>query len=120
MAENKQDELVRAYATLSALRKNIDQMACNSVAEAYVHLFNEALDRIEGIGVNISEFCIPESGITPRVTSIRTLTYGDKPAGPEYSKEKYVDKTLILTKLDAILGYLETITSEKPRKMGYI
>ncbi len=36
-----------------------------------------------------------------------------------YSEEKYVERTYILTKLDAILGYFEIITSEKPRRIGF-
>ena len=39
--------------------------------------------------------------------------------GFHHSEEKYVDKSFILMKLDAILGYFEIITSEKPRKIGF-
>lgn len=118
--ENKQDTLARAYAMLSSLRKNIDQMTTNNVPETYVHEFHAVLDRLEGIGKDVSEFRIPDSKIAPRVTAIHTLTFPDSPkGGADYSKEKYVDKSLILTKLDAILSYFEIITSKEPRKMGY-
>jgi len=120
MTKNSQDELARAYATLSSLRKNIDQKTVPySVPETFVHEFHTVLDKLEGIGIEVSEFRIPDKEVTPTVTAFRSLTFSNKPAGPVYSKEKYVDKLFILTKLDAILGYFEIITSEKPRKIGY-
>ena len=117
MVENKQDKLARAYATLKSLRNNIAEMTV--VEEKYVHEFHTALDKLESIGIDVSEFRIPDSEIAPIVTSIRTLTFKDSPSGVTYSKEKYVDKAFILTKLDAILGYFEIITSEKPIRIGF-
>ena len=113
MAENKQDALARAYTMLSSLRKNIDQIG--AVPEKYVREFHVVLDRIDGIGIDVSEFRIPDSEVQPRVT----MTSFESGPLHSYSKEKYVDKSFILTKLDAILGYFEIITSEKPRKMGF-
>lgn len=112
MVENKQDALLRAYATLSSLRKNIDQMTAYSVPETYVREFNTVLDKLEGIDIDVADFRIPDSEVKPRVTS---TSY----RGKTYSEEKYVERSLILIKLDAILGYFEIITSEKPRKIGF-
>jgi len=112
MTENSQDVLIRAYAMLSALRKNIAQMG--AVEETYVREFHTVLTKLEGIGIDVSEFRIPASEVTPLVTSINTLT-----GETTYSEEKYVDKPYLLTKLDAILGYLGSITSKKQKKMGY-
>jgi len=114
MTENKQDALVRAYTMLSSLRKNIAQIG--AVLEKYVREFHTVLDRLEGIGIDVSEFRIPDSEVQPRVTM---TTYGGGGAEHSYSKEKYVDKSFILVKLDAILGYFEIITSEKPRRIGF-
>lgn len=121
MATNEQDVLARAYARLSALRKNIDQAIMHhGVPETYVREFHAVLTKLEGIGKDVSEFRIPDSEITPRVTAIHTLTFANSPKnGADYSKEKYVDKSLILTKIDALLGYFEITTSEKPRKIGF-
>lgn len=113
MAKNNRDVLVRAYAILSALRKNIEQLEYN-VPEKYVHEFHNVLDKMKGIGIDVSEFRIPDSEIAPRVTSFNRLT-GER----RCSEEKYVDRPLLLTKLDAILTYFEIITSEKPRRIGY-
>ena len=120
MATNKQDALARAFAKLSSLRKNIDKMTASRVPETYVREFHTVLGRLEGIGIGVSEFRIPDSEITPTVTVIETLTFANRPRGTRYSKEKYVDKSFILTQLDAILGYLQNMTSDKPGKMGYI
>ena len=118
MATNKQDTLARAYAMLSSLRKNIAQMG--AVEETYVREFHTVLTKLEGIGIDVSEFRIPDSEVVPRLTAIRTLTFRNGPkAGADYSKEKYVDRSFILTKLDAILGYFEIITSEKPKRIGF-
>jgi hypothetical protein len=111
MAESNQDRLVRAYATLSSLRKNIGEIA-TGVRETYVHEFHRILDKLENIGIDVSEFRIPDSEVKRRVVSVGLQ-------GPNYSGEKYVDKAFILTKLDAILGYFEIITAEKPRGIGF-
>jgi 2-C-methyl-D-erythritol 4-phosphate cytidylyltransferase len=94
MVENKQDALVRAYATLSSLRKNI---MSSDFSERYVHEYHAMLDRLEGIGIEISEFRIPTSEVNPRVISINTLT-----GETSYSKEKYVSKAFIL-KVGAVI-----------------
>jgi hypothetical protein len=114
MVEDKQDALARAFATLSSLRKNIGEMTTYSVEETYVREFHTVLDRVEAMGLDISDFRIPDSEVAPNVVSINTLT-GER----HYSSEKYVKRSFILIKLDAILGYFEFITSEKPRKIGF-
>jgi len=113
MVKNKQDELIRAYATLKSLRNNIAGMT--DVKETYVNAFHTVLIRLQDIGINTSEFWIPYSEINPRTASINTLT-GVK----QYTEERYVDKSFILTKLDAILGYFEIITAEKPKRIGLV
>ncbi len=116
MIEDKQDILARAFATLSSLRKNIDQMTDYSITETYVREFHTVLDRLEGIEIDLSEFRIPDSKVEPR---IRASWMEGNTSKHEYFEEKYVDKSFILTKLDAILGYFEIITSEKPKKIGF-
>jgi hypothetical protein len=110
--EDKQDVLARAYATLSSLRKNVGEIT-TGVEETYVHEFHGVLDKLENIGIDVSEFRIPDSAVQPRVTAVW------EGGGRSYSEEKYVAKPFILTKLDAILGYFEIIMSEKPRSIGF-
>ena len=113
MATNKQDALARVYATLSSLRKNIDQMTEYSVEEKFVREFHTVLDRLAGIEIDVSEFRIADSLVKPRVMS---KSY----KGISYSEEKYVQRSFILTKLDAILGYFEITLSEKPKRIGFV
>ena len=113
MAENKQDILARAFMTLSALRKNVGEITYG-VEEKYVREFHTVLDRLEAIGIDVSEFRVP-------ISEVKKVARGGSYLTGEtwYSDEKYVDKPYFLTKLDAILGYFEIITSEKPRRIGF-
>lgn len=116
MTKNRQDELARAYTMLSALLKNIDQMTTHSIPEIYVREFHTVLDRLDGIGKEISEFRIPDSALKPEPGASMYVE------GKEIFSSKgdiCVERSLILLKLDAILGYLKNITSEKPRKIGF-
>ena len=111
MATSNQDVLARAYAMLTSLQKNINQMK-DDPTEIFVQEFHTVLDRLENIGMEVSEFRIPDSAVQPQITAWWE-------GGESYSEEKYVERALILTKLDAALGYFEIITSEKPKKIGF-
>lgn len=120
MTKDKQDILARAYAMLTSLRKHIGDMTSNNVPETYVREFHTVLDRLESIEIDVAEFCIPDSEVKPKVTGVSPVSsHGGGGGHVSYSKEKYVDKSFILTQLDAILGYFEIITPEKPRKIGF-
>ena len=121
MTENNQDARARAYATLSSLRKNIDQITLvHGVSETYVHEFQTVLDKLTGIGLDVSEFRIADSEVKRKITGRQTFVGGGSHENHvSYTNEKYVDKPLILTKLDAILGYFELTMSEKPRSIGF-
>jgi hypothetical protein len=115
MANDKQDELARAYAMLSSLRKNVAQI--DAVSERYVREFHSALDKLGGVEIDTYEFRIPYSELQPKITS--RSRGGNGVERISYSKEKYVEKAYLLTKIDAVLGYFKIITSEKPRRMGF-
>ena len=117
MTKDNQDTLARAYAMLSALRQNISQIKDYSVEEKYVNEFHNVLDKLESVGIETTEFRIPDSLIEPRLRASWTGANGR--GHSSYSKEKYVERSFILTKIDAILGYFKIITSEKPKKMGF-
>ena len=114
MAEsNNQDILIRVYATLSSLRKNISQINYG-IEEKYVNQYHEALDRLQSIGIDVTEFRIPHSEVRPRSTGGSYIT-----GETFYSEEKYIDKPVILIKLDAVLSYFEIITAERPKNIGF-
>ena len=118
MEENKQDEFKRACAILKSLRNNIAEMT--GVEEKYVHEFHTALDRLEGIGIGVSEFRIPDSEVKP-LPGISGYVRGKKIFS---SKETIgVDRQFMLTKLDMVLDYLGSLASaksEKPKNIGFI
>jgi len=120
MTKESQDAIIRAYATLKSLRSNIEQMAAYSIKETFVREFHSALDKLAGIGIDVSEFRIPDSEIAPTRTANSVIQPG---AGHTnrgtYSKEKYVNKRYFLMKIDTVLNYFESITSEKPKRIGF-
>jgi hypothetical protein len=110
--EKKQDTYARAYALLSSLRDNINQMKDYSIEDTYVSEYHAVLDRLESIGVDVSDFRVPDSEVRPRVTAAWE-------GGQSYSDGKYVKRSFLLVKLDAILGYFKILTSEPPRTIGF-
>ena len=117
MTKNKQDKLKRARATLSSLRENIPQMS-SPIPAKYVHEFHTGLDKLESIGIDVAEFRIPDSEVKPRTVASQYV--GGRKV---WSNEVIgVEKSFILTKLDKILIYLDSLTSdkpEKPRRIGF-
>ena len=111
MEENKQDKLKRARATLSSLRENIPQMP-SPIPAKYVHEFHTGLDKLESIGIDVSEFRIPDSEGKPRTVASQYVA-GRKMWSSEVIG---VEKSFLLTKLDKILSYLDSLTSDKPEK----
>ena len=112
MEKKEQDTLVRAYAMLMALQKNVAELP--SVTEIYLTEYHLALDMLEGIGIDVTQFRIPSSEVQRHVASFN-LSDGSK----NYSKDKYIPKALLLTKLEAILTYFELTTSKEARKIGF-
>jgi len=117
MEENIQDKLARAYAMILSLRENIKGMKSANIPEIYVQEYHSVLDKLEGLGFNLSEYRIPDSMVKPDIgVRVTSVSGEDKTL---YSGGKCVDKSFILIKLDAILGYFEIVTSEKPREIGF-
>jgi len=119
MQERNQDILKRAYATLRALRNNIDDITTyNRVEETYVDQYHAALDMLESIGIDVVQFRISFSDVQ-HCETISPVSYVGQPAPKEYTEEKYVTKGLLLTKLDTILMYFDLTHSDKPRRIGF-
>jgi len=116
MKKDSQDTLARAYAMLSALQQNISQIKDYSVEEKYVNEFHNVLDKLESIEIETAEFRIPDLLVKPKITASWS---GRDGSHHRYSEEKYVERSFILTKIDAVLGYFAIITSEKPREIGF-
>jgi len=113
--EGNEDAIIRAYALLSSLRKNVDQPSIdeyNSIKSSYVEEYHKALSLLEEIGVDVSHFRIPDSELKPRLLMASSQ-------GSTYSEEQYVRKSFFLSKLDAIITYFELRTSEPKKSMGF-
>ena len=110
MKKNDQDILARAYAMLQSLRQNVDKLTL--VEEIYVNEYHASLDILEGIGIDVAQFRISPSEVQHRITASWL-------GGQAHSKEKYILKALLLTKLDEVLIYFDITYSEKPRKIGF-
>ena len=121
MKEKNQDNLKRAYATLQALRNNIEDITTvYGVEENYVDQYHAALDMLEGIGIDVAQFRISSSEVQPHVVQGITVTYPGEAARPKkYTEKKYVRKGLLLTKLDTILMYFQLTHSDEPRRIGF-
>lgn len=107
-----------AYATLLALRKNVDGNSYHT-KESYVNEFHQALSNIEQeVGVQIfraDDFRVGNQLLAPQMVSNNYLTHEVK-----YSKERYCETNIFLTKIDATLNYLQLIApKEDKQKMGF-
>ena len=116
MSQMTEDTLARSYARLSSLKENIAQMSRYEILDIYVQEYHAILDRLEEIGIGISEFRIPDSLVKPTINSSWA---DDDGVHNSFSEEKYVDKPYLLMKIDAILSYFKIMNSEKSKTIGY-
>jgi len=119
MTSHEQDVFARAYATLTSIRQNISHMGeYNSVGEVFVQEYLATLDKLSGLGFDLAEYRIEDSLVRPRVVIASSSgTFGH--SRTSYSDAKYVQKSVLLMKLDAVLSYFEIITGEQPRRIGF-
>ncbi len=111
-------KLLVAYSTLIALKNNLPDSY--HIEEKYVEQFHVALKQIsEEFGEDIfdsHDFEIPEKDVVHRLASANSRT-GEK----RYTREKFCDRSLLMTKLDASLNYVQLISSaeDKEKIMGF-
>ena len=101
---SQQDILIRAFVLLKSLQKNIGNIKESIVSETYINEYHAVLEKLKSIDIDTEDFYIPSSVIK---------IYRD------YSGEKDVERTYFLTKIDAVLGYFEILTSSEPKKIGF-
>jgi len=95
---NEQSELKKAYANLIAIKDNLPQR--HELEVKFANLVNSEVDRLSRLGLEVEDFKIPANEIKS------TFIGGNLVTGEtHYSKEKYVEKEILLIKLDAILTY---------------
>ena len=107
------DKLIRAISLLTALQSSTkDAKEYNDLSDSHVSEFHTTLSSIADMGIDITEFFIPDSELKPKLLS-------SSPRGDSYSDIKYVRKSIFLTKLDGILNYLNYILEEPKRSAGF-
>ena len=107
------DKLIRAISLLTALRSATkDAKEYNDLSDSHVSQLHTTLSTISDMDIDITEFRIPDSELKPKALfSIAGNT--------SYSTEKYVRKSIFLTKLDGIINYLQYILEEPKRSAGF-
>jgi len=105
MTDGTEDTRRRALAMLRSLRKYVDTIQ-GAVEEKYVTEFHAALDSLEATGIDVSQSRIPPS----EVERLARVSHMDGSA--TYSQEKYVDKPFLLTKLDAAIESMMTLSPD--------
>ena len=101
------DTLLRATSLLTALRDNIKDLGeCGDITESHVNQFHTILSTITLLGTEVTEFQIPESEVK---SDIASQVWSSGKNHIEYTDEKFVRKSIFLTKLDGILNYLNSI-----------
>ena len=99
MADN--DKAIRAYSRISSLRANLGPETDLTLHERYVHEFHDALALLTEAEFDVAEFMVPEKELQ------RDYRGYSPSSGHHYSTELYVDRLLLLTKLDSVLRYFE-------------
>ena len=108
------DKIVRAYSRLIALKQNLP--SSYDIHEKYVRDYHEIIDILsEELDISLDEYKIPNNEIKPHKTLWPDIPYVQK-GGVAYSSDEYCERALLLTKLDALLSYLqmEYLFKEKP------
>lgn len=91
------DKLFRVYFRLEALRKNLPKH--DMIEGKYANEYNNLVDELEKESDgSLAEFKVPVSEIKPMLTSISDQ-------GEEYSRENFCSKSVLLSKIDALLPY---------------
>lgn len=95
----KEDKLQKVFAQLSALKANLPEG--HHANEKYVSTYNSLVNDLSvGLGESLEEFSVPGNEIKQRVTSSNYLT-----KEVNYSKDKWCERSVLLMKLDSLLGY---------------
>lgn|GEM_PF-1311990 len=109
------DKIFRLYSRLTALKQNLPKWDIN---EKYVKDYHDILGLLsEETNSSLDEFKVPQEEIRPRLTSYTpSIPDIDQEAKSTYSEDRYCEKTLFLTKVDALLSYFKMryLSEEKP------
>ena len=112
-----QDTILRIYTRLTALKNNLPNTS--DVNEKYIKDYHELIDLLrDETGISLNEFKVPENEIEHSITSVwPALPEFGQEAGQTYSDDRYCERPLFLSKIDALLVYFQVkyLSEEKPQ-----
>lgn len=115
-----QDNIIRAYTRLVALKQNLS--SAYDIKEKYVKEYHEIIDMLsKETNALFEEFRIPTQEIKYQMTSCWPADpYSGQEAGQTYSEDRYCEKELFLSKLDALLSYFQIkYLSQEKQEIGF-
>jgi hypothetical protein len=98
--EGRLDQIKRAHVKLASLRQNLP--ASSLISQMYIEEYHGALDHLERLGFDISEFRVPQH-------AMRMVRFNFDRDG-----SIHVERSMLLTKLDAVLGYFAEDEDKPP------
>ena len=118
-----QDNIIRAYARLVALKDHLPKDGWG-IKEGYINDYHQIIGILsKEIESSLDEFKIPNGEINYKVTSF----WPDDPdtgerGGQTHTDERYCERALFLSKIDAILSYFQIVylsKGEEKKKIGF-
>jgi len=112
MENDAEDRIIRLYSRLLALRRNVPEEI--QVHEKYGKEYNDAVDDFENeLGTDLDEFRMP-------LREFKTIVAKKTPTTTSYTKEKYLERAFLLTKLDSLIAYIEVkYLAPEQRNIGF-
>jgi hypothetical protein len=111
--EKDPNKLFKAYSKLKAIKSNLNSSS-RYTHERYVDEYNDAVSDIEDVlNEELDTFSVPSYEIKPKVTS-RSAS-----SGARYSSDKWTETQYLMTKVDALINYMEILLSSKEPKKPF-
>jgi len=107
------DNLLQVYTLLRSLRKNINEND-HFTHEKYIQEYHGLLNELSQIRLVMDRFQVPEGEVKNQIASLNVLS-GNK----TYRPFREVETQFLLTKLDALLEFLDIKLSKSPHEIGY-
>ena len=114
-----QDLIIRTYSRLVALKNNLPEDS--DTKEKYVKDYHDIIVLLENeTGLSLDEFQVPEIELEYRITSSWPSLPNIQEGGRTYSKDRYCERPMLLSKIDALLSYFQIrFLSEEKRSIGF-
>lgn len=107
------DQILRAYATLSALRDNAPEGY--EVHEKWVHEYNGAIENLEkSLGIDLTEFKVPNNELQRSIASSNYVT-----GQVTYRDGLWCERAILMQKLASVLAYFTGLQGGQEKQIGF-